>query len=226
MHRRILVLAAGVLSLVASQSAQAALIAGWNFGTTASGPLNNYAASSWDTGISGTPGLTTSGGSITPTVMGGALNYGWGNGAAGGLNGCTFILTLTASGAFDYSGLSVTFGFNPGNKLTALAGQWSYQINGEGYASIGSSINLAAGGTPSTDLTGITLSAGQTLELQFVLSGPAVSDHGHSFLTFDNLNANAAGITPVPEPVHYALAVFGVIFVSTGVGRWYLAKHS
>ena len=28
-------------------------------------------------------------------------------------------------------------------------------------------------------------------------------------------------ITPVPEPIHYALAVFGVIFVSTGVGCSY-----
>ena len=28
-------------------------------------------------------------------------------------------------------------------------------------------------------------------------------------------------VSVIPEPVHYALAVFGVIFVSTGVGRWY-----
>ena len=68
-------------------------------------------------------------------------------------------------------------------------------------------------------LTGISVSAGQTLELQFLMTETGGA-HASS-ITFDTLDVSATGIVPVPEPVHYALAVFGLVFVSTGVGRWY-----
>lgn len=210
------------MSLVASQSAQAGIITRWDFTTAATGPLSSYAdaASFRDTGISATPGLTTSLGLIVPNVVGGVLNYTYGGNHAAYLDGCTFLLALTASTA-NYSGLSVTFADAHSGGLTALSGQWSYWV-GVGtpgnFAPIGSAINLMT--TPAnTSLGGITVSANQTLELRFVLSGAAGTPNGT--VTFDTLDVSATGITPVPEPVHYALAVFGVIFVGTGVGRWY-----
>jgi hypothetical protein len=222
MQRTISLLAAGLLSLMASQSAQAALITEWNFTTAATGPLTSYAASSFDSGIVATPGLSTSGGVAVPSVTGGVLTYSYNGNNVGNLNNCAFVLSLTASSLADYSGLSVAFTDSGNGALTSLTGQWSYRFGTTGgFTTIGSSFNLIPVGTKTTTLTGITISAGQTLQLQFVMSAAAGGNNGQ--LNFDNLDINGT-VTPVPEPVHYALACFGLIFVTTGVGRWYQAR--
>jgi hypothetical protein len=84
--------------------------------------------------------------------------------------------------------------------------------------SIGSTIILANNGPPSTSLGSITVFAHQTLELVFTMTSGAGSHR--SSINFNNLDVSASGITVVPEPVNSALAAFGVIFASTGVGRW------
>ncbi|MGO8928291.1 MAG: hypothetical protein ACLQU3_15595 [Limisphaerales bacterium] len=219
-QRAISVVTAGLLSLVATWSAQAGIIAGWDFSTAANGPLSGYAASSYDSGISATPGLSTAGGVIVPSVTAGVLSYTTPKGNdANDINGCTFTLVLTASKA-NYSGLSVSFA-NVNSGYTGLSGQWSYWV-GTGTPGtttpVGSAINLATSGTPSTSLGSTTFSAGQTLELVFAMTETAGA-HASS-ITFDDLALNGT-VTPIPEPVRNALAVFGVILVSTGVGRWY-----
>ena len=218
-------LTVGLMSLVGSLSASAGIMATWDFTTAATGPLSNYGASSHDTHIAITPGLTTSGGSVVPSVAGGVLNYNYGGNHADQLNSCTLTLALIASTA-SYNGLSVSFTDAVSGGLTALTGQWSYWV-GTGtpgtFTSIGSPVALVPGSTPLTTLTGIGVSAGQTLELQFVMSGAADGNNGG--LTFGNLHVDAAGITPVPEPVNVALGTFAGVFGVVIVVRNRSARH-
>jgi hypothetical protein len=219
MQRTTSVLIAGVLSIVASQSAQAQMTLGErDFGAPATGPLNGYSASSYySAGISATPGLSTSGGSIAPNVASDLLTYTFGHGTGhplSGLNGCTFTLSLTAS-AGNYSGLSVSFA-QSSSLLNAGTGQGSY-LAGGGYTAFGSGVALTgAGGSTALPAT-VTLSAGQTLGPEFTMSGVgAISGPGS--LNYGSLEFN--GIAAVPEPVNVALAVFGVLAVVIKLTPW------
>jgi hypothetical protein len=40
-----------------------------------------------------------------------------------------------------------------------------------------------------------------------------------------NIRFGGTTITPIPEPITYALAVFGLVFVGVGAGRFYLARR-
>jgi hypothetical protein len=217
MQRTVAVLTVGLLSFGVSQSAKAGLVTEWNF-TAAANPVGNYAPSS-NPGNLASPYLSVSGGSVIPTVTGGALNYNW-TGTGTKLTGCSFLLTLPASG-YDYSGLSVSLLDTVTGPVT-LTGQWSYKLDNGTYQNTGNPVDLltASGSNPgpSTDLTGVNFSSSHTLYLLFTMSGSGGSG---GTVTFDNLDFNATGITPVPEPVHYALAIFGIVFVGTGVSRWY-----
>jgi hypothetical protein len=72
------------------------------------------------------------------------------------------------------------------------------------------------------DISTITLASGQTLTVVGTLVGgtpPSGSNTGD--LSFDNIAFNAS---PVPEPTHFAMGVFGLIFLAAGIGRNCLAR--
>jgi hypothetical protein len=216
MNRKLLALMVGLLGILVSQSAQAAL-ATWDFTTAATGPLSGYTPSSGGLGNLSGATLSTSGGQITPNVAGGVLDYAYQGNHAAYLNNCVILLALTASSGFNYNGMSVAFQDTHSGGLTAVNGQWSYRVTTPGYTDVGSSINLITTAAPNTSLTGVSLSAGQTLYLQFTMSSGAGSPPNGS-LTFDNLVFDGT-VTPVPEPVNVALGLFGGLFGVVLVAR-------
>ncbi len=112
---------------------------------------------------------------------------------------------------------SVTFDFYQGGGVTSLNGTWDYSINNGSYIPLSTS-SLLPMGSKSQDLLSINLSANQTLNLRFTLSG-AEAKRGASVISFDNFQVAA-----VPEPVNMALAGFGLIALGAGVGRRFYAK--
>jgi hypothetical protein len=219
MNKTLLALTAGLLGILASESAQAALITHWDFSTAQAAPVSNYAPIS-NPGYLSTAGLSTSlpAGAVntSASVVGGVLNYSYGGNHAAELNGSAFLLTLTAPGNYSYSGLSVLFANVASGGLSALSGQWSYWIDSQSPQTFGGNLNLM-NATTETSLPSIaTLPAGHTLHLQFLLSGAAGTPNGT--VTFDNLDFNGI-ITAVPEPVNVALGVFGGVFALVLVAR-------
>ena len=201
-----------VFFCVAASTDAALLFSEWQFGTAQAGPLVNYAATTRDSGVSAAV-LSSSGGTIVPSVTGGVLQYSWGNGGEGGLNGAVLHLEMTVSSA--YSGpFSASYSATSA-KLTALTGTWSYWVN-SGTPTLLSpkAINLA--GANNDALANITLSPTDVLHLQFAFSG-AVASSGNGDLIIDNLNIS------VPEPVNVALGIFGVLAMAMACGRRVLA---
>jgi len=162
---------------------------------------------------------------------GGAISRGPSGGNPGGrlqiagqgieVNGSVLTFTLTAGASFAFSNLSFDYTrtdvIKSPNTIT-----WTYSINGGAQQSLGSS-TLSGHDTWNNDsvsLSSVTLGSGQTLSLVGTLSG---GTSGNGTLMFDNFNFSS-GVTPVPEPIHHAMGIFGLIFIGTGAGRFYLAR--
>jgi hypothetical protein len=199
-----------------SASVPAAVVSLWDF---SSGGMPN-STSTRSSYLSANPTVSESGGSATLSVTGGALQLAYNGSHPEYLNGSTLLLSLS-SGSGTFTGLSVKF-TDSFTALTALNGQWSYRVGTSGtFTSFGSSVNLVANSAPNTALpTSLSFLPGQTLQLQFVLSGAAGNNNG-SF-RFDNLEVDS--LTAVPEPVHYALGVFGCLVVGVGIRRRFLSR--
>jgi hypothetical protein len=85
-----------------------------------------------------------------------------------------------------------------------------------GFTSTGTENNITTtGGSGNIDLSSAGPFSG-TFTLVGTLSGTA---------TGDNINFSDFSITTVPEPVNYALAGFGLLFVGVGAGRFYLGRR-
>jgi len=199
---------------------RAAIISEWNF-TSAN-------ASTFDFHISPTPSFTSSGGSATETISGGVLNYAFSSpGKAGSLN--TTVLTFTmAPNHATISGFSVIYdAYTASSAVTALTGTWSVSKNGGGFTAVGSASSITIGSAAGADnntftLAGVSIASTDTsLVFALTLSGAAGANSGS--MTFDNMEFDAVSV--VPEPITYALSIFGLVFVGGGVGRFYLARH-
>jgi hypothetical protein len=126
--------------------------------------------------------------------------------------GSTLTFTLNTSGAtFNFS--TFTFDYNRADTLKSPTGiSWSYNISGGGGSGSLTATTLSSTGWQgaSVDLSAINLNDGQNLTLVATLTGSGSGNPGD--LSFDNLNFNAT-VTPVPEPVHAAMLVFGLVFL-------------
>ena len=127
--------------------------------------------------------------------------------------GSTFTLQLTASGNVTITTIQFDY-----NSKTAGDATWSYAIIGGGSGSA-TAIALGSAGTWNTataTFSPIALSSGQIITFTDTLTGQGT---GHSeSVSFDNI------IVAVPEPINYALAGFGLIFVGGMAGRFYLGR--
>jgi hypothetical protein len=204
-------------------SAKGAVVAGWDFTSAATGPLNNYAAPTTDPRVTSV-GLSTSGGAITPNANGGVLNYHWtGNGSVG-LNGAIIELQITAAGA-TFAGFTAAY-TAASSKVTAIPGTWTYWVNSGTHTTLAPEA-IAVGTTPAPNndlLTGISLANNDVLHLQFAFGAPT-SGNGSGDFDIDSLIISAS-ITPVPEPVTVALCSFAVICLGVTAGRRFLARKA
>jgi hypothetical protein len=120
-------------------------------------------------------------------------------------NNSTFTITLNPAGL---SSFSLTY---QGQRVQGnSAVQWSYSYDGGGYTTFGAQQGLNKEWTQgSVDWSSLNSILSGATSVSF----RATAINGGRF--------DAVSLSAVPEPVHYALAIFGLIFVSTGVGRWY-----
>lgn len=210
------VFAITVACLLDSSQARGAIIASWDF-TSANASTFNY--------VSPTPSFTSSGGNATEGISGGTLHYAYNGANVGNLNNTVLTFTMAPNNS-TISGLSVQYDAFSG-QVTALSGTWAYSINGGTFANIGSAsgitIGAAAGANNNTfTLSGVSIApTDSSLVFRLTLSGAAGGNNGT--LNFDNLEFDA--LSAVPEPINYALAVFGLVFVGGSAGRFCLGRR-
>jgi hypothetical protein len=205
MRRVVFVLSVGLMSLLASQSAQAGIIA--NYGFTGS----SFASA--DTDVNSTAGDMT---------VGSGLNYSFnttsgnlvlnknsiGNNAAGAISGndyLQFVLTPAASYHLNLSGNTILL-----QAVTSGAGEghWFLRSSLDGYASDITGLS-GTSTTTFTDATGTIPSSGFD-NLPTITFRLYVYEDKNQDVTFDNIRVN--GLAVVPEPVTAALGIFAGLF--------------
>ena len=217
-----------IASVLCTQRVEASLtIADWAFPAsgTVTSPIN--ASSSADT--TGTPTLSgTLFGNFTSTATqsygtsgtANVLQFNYSGSHVGDINGQTLTLTLTASTTLNLGSLIYSSSFNNATASHPLTETWIYTITG-GTGSSGTwgsatLNNSSLTGESLGNVNGVTLTAGQQLVLTETISG---GNNNNGTLDFGEISLTA---TPVPEPITYALPVFGLIFIGGTAGRLYL----
>jgi hypothetical protein len=88
--------------------------------------------------------------------------------------------------------------------------------SGRVFAGTGGSCAISPGG-----ISGSISSAGIT----FSLSGADGDNNGNSTAAIGGVPLNGLIIAPVPEPITYALPLFGLVFIGGTAGRFYLRRR-
>ena len=211
--------AACVLSAYSSKAALTT--ATWGFtGQTGAGP---YAGTIGGGTLLSSPSLTYAGGG-TPTIASAAGFTGAGDnyllitGKGTQVNGSTLAFTLTPSSGIQLT--TLTFNYDPIGATSATGISWA--VSGGASGTITSSTltqdtGWATAGT--VDLSGLSFTSG-SFTITGTLTGATGNANGSGVIRFDNF-----AITAVPEPINYALAGFGFLFVGGSAGRFYLARR-
>ena len=214
-------MAACVLCL---SSAKAAITtASWNFtGASGSGPYSGVISPTGSGSLLSSASLAAPAGSSISTVspIGGGGQGGTGDpflSIPSSANSGTLIFTLSASGQLTLTTLSFYDQLDNKNNSPQQI-NWQFKIGSGTFTSLGST--TFAGDTTwdshSFSLSAIgTVASGSTITIEGTLAGA-----GNAGINFDTI-----AITAVPEPVNYALAGFGILFVGGSIGRFYLARR-
>lgn len=135
------------------------------------------------------------------------------------INLATLTLTFQLASGVSMSGGSLTLQYNY-NASAASTGSMAWTLNGTGTAvnvSVGSGSGWQSSG--SVTFNNVNVVSGGSFTLNEAFSGFATGET----LAFDNISITS--LTPVPEPITYALALFGVAFVGVGAGRFYKSRR-
>jgi hypothetical protein len=239
MNKIIGLLAVGVCVLVSMQ-ARGGVVTGaavWNFDsglTTGSAIATPYSANTVNPAVFVNTGgsvarMTTisPNGDSSQTAAAGnaglALQFAPKNGAKN-VNGSSFTMSLTvASGVSALSSITLHYDyFDSGISSTAAVNTWT--LNGVSSDATSTSITQNNGWHQATvtwnSIGGLGLSSGSTLSFVDALGGYVNGGNAK----FDNISFDISGPSLVPEPITYAMALFGLVFIGTGVGRYYLGK--
>jgi len=202
-------------------SAKAAVIAQWNLdaasqtASTVNGAFLSAASS-----LTVTPNTGSS--LAFPTTGGNPNGYAELTGKLNTLGNSTFAFSITANAVQTLTSLTFDF-ISTKNSVTGTL-SWTYKIGTGGTVTSLGNVSLSgATWTPeSLNLSSIpNLSSGQQVFFVGTLTGVNGGNSGNdSEIGFDNFTVNA-----VPEPITYALAAFGLIFVGGGAGRFYLGRR-
>ena len=102
-----------------------------------------------------------------------------------------------------------------------MAGNYTFTITGATGNDVEIGGHFYGDGTGQTFQHSLSdIAAGGTSAFLIDIS----SNPDHANVNFDDVNFSAT-VTPVPEPINYALASFGLIFLGGGAGRFYLARR-
>jgi hypothetical protein len=186
--------------LLSVSSAQAGIV--WDSGT---GPVNPPISS-------GSATAANAGGSAT-TISGLTFSV---NGNASKFDGAIVTVTITAATGYNLNGLTANFSIGTFTSISSM----TVTPSGSGYVS-GGPFTITSSGSTVYTTSMANLTSGNSESLIFTLGG-ALGGSSGSF-GFSDININATSV--VPEPITYALAVFGLIFVGGSAGRFYLARR-
>jgi hypothetical protein len=230
MRKFITVLTTGLLSLWASQSIQAGVIATWNFdnlGATLTSPTTLSASSYDSVRVSGNPSgvpasiatQPTSGGSLTRAAgqSGLGTDYALSINAANSVqnNG---VLTLTVKALTALNGFSITYSIIA-NKKNGPDSQWAYSVDGGTFVNGTLQVKNAdtSWHTYTIDFSAAgTLSANSYITFRNSLLPAGANDDQ---VAFDNISISA-----VPEPVNVALGIFAGVLAVGGVAGTRLVR--
>jgi hypothetical protein len=191
--------ALAVACLLSVSSADAAMTSAWLFDGSSTASPNQL-------------GANLSGGSIST-----AQNQNTG-GTASLLvaQNQSFTITFNPAGLSGFT-LNYYIRNNGGSGGNAADVQWTYSTPG-GSGNL-SQLNNAPDtfGPQTVSFTGFPdVSGYSTLSFTATVTGGQNNNGAY----FDNLS-----LTAVPEPINYAMAVFGLVFVCVGAGRFYLGRR-
>jgi hypothetical protein len=222
-------------ALVSSQ-ARAAVYATWDYDSgTAYAGTTPYAANTLNSTV-------FSAGSMSSVTLGNAASQGAGGGDASttaltftsptttgsgsrNVNGATFVLSLrTSSQVSVLADFVITYRCLSSQTDANVVNAWTLAGASTGNGTVNGSITKNGPGvwdSVTVTFSGVTVGANTTFTLTDALSGYANNPGG--FASFDNVSFDAA-FTQVPEPVQYALPLFGLIFVGARVRRYCLVR--
>jgi hypothetical protein len=220
MHSIKILLATGICA-VAPLFSQAAVLAHWGFDSYTGGDdtadVLNYATGGSFTASGTTPTAvagTTVGFNATYDPATSAASFG-GNGQ--------FTLTLTVASTVQSLTLTdLGYVASDGGKSGTVA--WSYTKNSGTSVPIGSD-TIPVANLPWTVFShspGISLTGGDVVTFTALINGDF---NPGNRIQFDNIDLVYSSLVEVPEPVHYALAAFGLVFVGVRAGRRFLVHR-
>ena len=233
--------------------AKAAVIANWTFDTggaqngtrlsNTGGAALNYDANTYTTtdlnaatisvvspagtaGITGTSQNRGAGNAPTATT---AMQFATGLNLSNGgqnVNGSSFTLSFTTGANIGLTTISLTYDVFAQNSAASAINTWLLTGGSGGTATQTSTLSYTGGTwqTVTVTWTGLTVAQNTTFTIKDTLGGfanAAAAFGDTSDVRFDNINLNA---TAVPEPVNYALAGFGLLFIGGIAGHFYLAR--
>jgi len=237
MNKIIGLLAVGVCVLVTKQ-ARGAIVTGaavWNFDSGTKN-LNAYAgtlpygANTLNTAVfnagnmsaaTASSGNATQGAGTGFNGLGKALQFTAQNGNGKSVNGSSFVLSLTIpAGVSSISSITIHYDYLATSGAGTALNTWTLSgVTGSQTAAITQNTGW---NSATVTFSGLSLGAG-TITLTDALSGYAAGN-ANNIAGFDNISFDVSGPTLVPEPITYAMALFGLIFVSGGVGRYYIGN--
>jgi hypothetical protein len=141
-----------------------------------------------------------------------------------GSGGSSLLITDNHLGGGGSSTLTFTLDNTAGGNVNLASLQYAYSASVNGSATISWSLNTVSAGsqvvfngakTDTINLVGV-VPDNSVFTLVGTLTGTANAN---------NINFSSFSITAVPEPINYALAGFGLIFVGVGAGRFYLGRR-
>jgi len=213
--------AIAICALVSSQ-AQGALIAEWQFNSGVPLPSTyhpEYGSESTTATLSATAGSSVSLQQITGTTLNqntasspnDALEFHTTGGGAG-QNSLVLHITGTGLGSFVLT-------YATSDSTAATVQTWAYSLDGTTWTTASTVTATSSFATSTVDFSSFnsTLANQANVYFEDIFT---IAGNGKN-LSFDNIAINA---TAVPEPITYALAIFGLVFVGGGLGRFYLAR--
>lgn len=151
-----------------------------------------------------------------------ALLLDWQNGSrttqATGVTGAsTITYAWTTTGT-----LAVTLTLNQGYSATGVTGNFTVILAANNSATInGTSYSSGTTTSSSTSFGNLSVNGSTTWNINI----SALNLNGSHNLTFSDIQFNGTLVPPVPEPIAYALPLFGLVFIGGTAGRAYLARR-
>jgi hypothetical protein len=139
----------------------------------------------------------------------------------------TYQFALSTHGLYDYT---ITYQATKGGGSPATT--WSWSLNGTTWSTANVSLTgggiTGNGGNLATSWNSYTATFSDASLNGYngtVYFRMGVTNSSGQTATFDNFDVNFVSGSPVPEPMTYSLAAFGLVFVGGGVGRYYFGRR-